>query len=188
MSHQQPFTESVRQAAERIAESGVPALSGLYDLTAPRLVRLATAITRNQHDAEDVVQGVLVRIALDPELLIGAVEPWAYLLRMVRNEALVVLRRRRPLLSLTPLMDLFTQRRVDQEEQEDTYRAVWLALRRLPTEQSEVVVLKIWEEMTFLQIAEVLEVAPATVASRYRYALAKLARRLGSIVREEQDA
>jgi len=45
----------------------------------------------------------------------------------------------------------------------------------LPTEQSEVVVLKIWEAMTFSQIAEVLEISPSTVASRYRYGLEKLA-------------
>jgi RNA polymerase sigma-70 factor (ECF subfamily) len=63
-------------------------------------------------------------------------------------------------------------------EQEDTHRAVWLALRTLPIEQSEVVVLKIWEGLTFAQIAEVLSVPAATAASRYRYALAKLSSQL----------
>ena len=49
-----------------------------------------------------------------------------------------------------------------------------MALRQLPTEQSEVVVLKVWEELTFAQIADVLGIPPATAASRYRYALVKL--------------
>ncbi len=53
-----------------------------------------------------------------------------------------------------------------------------MAMRTLPAEQSEVVVLKIWEEMTFAEIAEVLSVPPATAASRYRYALEKLAAQL----------
>ena len=38
--------------------------------------------------------------------------------------------------------------------------------------------LKIWEEMTFAQIAAVLEESPNTVASRYQYAMAKLSKRL----------
>jgi len=35
-------------------------------------------------------------------------------------------------------------------------------------------VLKIWEDMTFAEIASVLDESPNTVASRYRYALQKL--------------
>ena len=51
---------------------------------------------------------------------------------------------------------------------------VQAALRRLPAEQAEVVVLKIWEELTFQEIAAVTGESPNTVASRYRYALTKL--------------
>jgi RNA polymerase sigma-70 factor (ECF subfamily) len=40
------------------------------------------------------------------------------------------------------------------------------------------VVLKIWEDMTFSQIAEILEISPSTAASRYRYALEKLTQKL----------
>ena len=38
--------------------------------------------------------------------------------------------------------------------------------------------LKIWEEMTFVQIGEILELSPNTVASRYQYGIAKLTSRL----------
>ena len=34
--------------------------------------------------------------------------------------------------------------------------------------------LKLWENLTFAQIAEALEISPHTAASRYRYALDKL--------------
>jgi RNA polymerase sigma-70 factor (ECF subfamily) len=172
------FSDRVRGCAECIAESGAPALAGLFDLTAQRLVRFAVTITRNQHDAEDAVQAALVRVVSDCHLLRRAACPWAYLLRMVRNEALVILRRRRRWSLLENLTDLLTRRAVDQVEQEESFRAVWLALRKLPAEQSAVVVLKIWEELTFAQIAEVLSVPAATAASRYRYALEKLAGQL----------
>ena len=47
-------------------------------------------------------------------------------------------------------------------------------LTRLPAEQREVIVLKIWHEYTFEEIGELLELSPNTVAGRYRYGLQKL--------------
>jgi RNA polymerase sigma-70 factor (ECF subfamily) len=97
---------------------------------------------------------------------------------MVRNEALLIGRRRKHRTTVSDLSDLVTLRRVDELEQEETHRQVWSALRTLPPEQAEVVVLKIWEEMTFAQIGQILETSPNTVASRYQYAIIKLSRRL----------
>lgn len=170
--------EEVRKHAQRLKEDGVEAMHGLFDVTAQRLVRLAVTITRNQHDAEDAVQAALLRVANEPSLLAGANYPWAYLLRMVRNEALLVLRRKKRACPLANLSDLTTYCSVDQAEQEEQFRVIWKALRKLPAAQSEVVVLKIWEELTFAEIGSVLQISPSTAASRYRYALEKLARKL----------
>ena len=49
-----------------------------------------------------------------------------------------------------------------------------LAVKALPAHLREVVLLKVWGELTFRQIAATLEVPPATAASRYRYALEHL--------------
>jgi RNA polymerase sigma-70 factor (ECF subfamily) len=178
MSTTESFSECVRVFAARIAESGPVALSGLFDLTSQRLLRYAVTITRNQHDAEDVVQAVLVKVAAQPKLLANAKQPWLYLLRMVRNRALLVLRTRKRVSIVRGICDLLTRHSVDELEQEETYREVWTALRKIPADQSEIVVLKIWEEMTFAQIAKLLSVSPATAASRYRYAMEKLSRHL----------
>jgi RNA polymerase sigma factor (sigma-70 family) len=48
------------------------------------------------------------------------------------------------------------------------------ALGSLPDDQQQVLVLHIWGELTFSQIAGLLDINPNTAASRYRYALAKL--------------
>lgn len=181
------MSSKVRLCAQRIAESGAPALSGLYDLSSMRLVRFAVTITRNQHDAEDAVQTALIRVATHVHLLLQSDQPWHYLLRMVRNEALVVLRKKKRWSLIDNLTDLVTRRTVDQLQQEDTFRQVWLALRTLPIEQREVVVLKIWEDLTFAQIAQLLDMPLATVASRYRYALSKLAGPLRSLFEETQS-
>ncbi len=185
MTDQSVFTERVRDCVDRLASSGVDALGALFDLTSHRLVRFAVALTRNQHDAEDAVQTSLLRVADRPNLLVPTTCPWAYLLRIVRNEALLIARRKKRWTGASSLTDLITCCRVDEMEREETYRAVWSALRTLPPEQAEVVVLKIWEEMTFAQIAAVLEESANTVASRYQYAMAKLSKRL---LKQQQEA
>ncbi len=172
------FSERVRDCAGRMAESGVSALGGLFDLTSQRLTRYATTITRNQHDGEDAVQGALVRVAQQVNLLHQTIDPWHYLLRMVRNEALVIVRRKKRWVFVANLSDLVIRRLVDDAEREESHRAIWAALRTIPTEQAEVVVLKIWEEMTFAQIGAVLEVSAFTAASRYRYGMQKLSDKL----------
>ncbi len=48
------------------------------------------------------------------------------------------------------------------------------ALAKLPEEQREVVMLRIWSEMTFAEIAETLDENINTIAARHRYALAAL--------------
>ena len=179
------FSERVRSYAVRLTESSPAAIAGLYDLTAERLVRYAATITRHQDDAEDAVQTTLVKVAGHPKLLRASKQPWAYLLRMVRNEALAILRHRRRWCFVQNLTDLVTRRSSDQLEGDDRNEAVWQALRELPTVQSEVVVLKIWEELTFQQISQVLEITPSTAASRYRYAIEKLSQKLRPLATEE---
>jgi RNA polymerase sigma-70 factor (ECF subfamily) len=176
MTPPNPFSELVRQAALRLAESGVAALSGLYDLTSARLVRFAVTITGNQHDAEDAVSASLVRVADQPKLLAQTQRPWSYLLQMVRNESLLIARKQQRWSKIDDLSSLQTQCQIDELEQEESYRAVWIALQKLPTTQAEVVVLKIWEDQTFAQIAEILDLSADTAASRYRYGMQKLSR------------
>jgi RNA polymerase sigma-70 factor (ECF subfamily) len=175
------FADRVRLSAAQLAEVGVSGLGALYDLTAERLVRFAVTVTRNQHDAEDAVQAVLARVADRPRLLASADCPWAYLLRMARNEALALARKKRHAWPLGNLSDLLTRRVVDEIEREEAHRAVWRALRSLPAVQAEVVVLKIWEDMTFAQIGQVLETSPHTAASRYQYAVKRLATKLADL-------
>lgn len=185
MNEQEIFAERVQVCAQRLSESGAAAVSGLYDLTSQRLLRYAVTITRNQHDAEDAVQSVLVKVSGQPDSLLRCDRPWPYLLRMVRNESLVILRRRKRWSQILHLTDLLTRRSIDELQQEETHRAVWSALGELPNEQSEVVVLKIWEEMTFAEIADVLDITASTAASRYRYAIEKLTNKLRTVQKSE---
>ncbi|MGB1937103.1 MAG: RNA polymerase sigma factor [Akkermansiaceae bacterium] len=58
------------------------------------------------------------------------------------------------------------------------------AVQNLGDKLREVVTLKIWGGLTFSQIAEAMTISPNTAASRYRYALEQLERRLERIKNE----
>ena len=59
----------------------------------------------------------------------------------------------------------------EQRERDDTIQR---ALSRLNVEQREVLVMKVWGELTFAELAEALSIPQGTAATRYRTALAKL--------------
>jgi RNA polymerase sigma-70 factor (ECF subfamily) len=63
-------------------------------------------------------------------------------------------------------------------EGDERRAAIEEALERIPAAQREVLVLKIWGELTFDQIGHELGVSPNTAGSRYRYALAALRQQL----------
>jgi RNA polymerase sigma-70 factor (ECF subfamily) len=172
------FPDQVREQVNHLLATGVAALGLLFDLTAQRLVRFGTTIAGRQPDAEDAVQAVLARLAANPQLIADAVCPWAYLLRMVRNEVLANMRRQRRCTTGTDLRDLVTHCPVDELERQESYRAVWSSLRALPADQAEVIVLKVWEGLTYAEIGEILELSPNTVASRYQYGMQKLSNKL----------
>ena len=92
----------------------------------------------------------------------------SYLLRIVRNEASHLRRSRSTGASALQLLEapagVPAQEVVEVNE----------ALSRLPEEQLTVVVLKVWQGMTFAEVAEALDIPANTAASRYRYAMEKL--------------
>ncbi len=181
---QRAFLGSVRQLTKN---TGV-ALEQMFDLSAQRLVRLAITITGTQPDAEDALQAAFSRIAARPKLLARADLPWPYLIRIVRNEALRIVQKKRhsrlgdfDRSGNEPTAD-------DVYQQEETAEHVRRILKTLPAAQYEVVILKHWEDLTFVEIAEALGKSQNTVASRYRYAMEKLQRSLEPIVRDSVSA
>ncbi len=175
------FPARVRNCAAALARDGVSALAELFDLVASRSVRYAQALTRHQQDAEDALQAAFVRVALYPRGLAEAEYPWAYLLRIVRNEALKIVQKKQ---SDDWRPEHAQSCAEDSPIDFDARTLVHRSLEKLPASQSEVVVLKIWEGMTFAEIAAVLGESPNTAASRYRYALQKLTQYLQPLADE----
>ena len=187
MSSEAPsqLAAQVSQLCSQLAEGDESALERLFDLTAARLVRYAEMLSGRREDAEDALQVAMITLARNPERLAGADQPWAYFVRMVRNETLKLGESRRSRSKLVELLRSWASKPKFWILPDDDWREqVQAAVKRLPPEQAEVVVLKIWEEMTFAEIAEVLGESLNTTASRYRYALEKLSRSLQPLAEE----
>jgi RNA polymerase sigma-70 factor (ECF subfamily) len=109
-------------------------------------------VTGRREDAEDVVQTVFLRlVGLGGELL-GVRNLVAYLGTMIHREAIVVSKRRIDREGhAEPDPDALLAAHPDPEQDVDRQRVAAL-VATLPAEQREVVVLHVWEGLTFREI------------------------------------
>lgn len=149
----------------------------LYQQHAQALFAFLLNFTRCEADARDVLQDVFVKLARQPALLHGVRDERAFLLRLVHNQAIDLVRRNA---SKGRVIDELAEESISLfQVAADTDTAAFQkelsrALGELPLEQRAVVHLKLWAGMTFEEIASTLELSPNTAASRYRYGLDKL--------------
>ncbi|MBD3236844.1 MAG: sigma-70 family RNA polymerase sigma factor [Candidatus Eisenbacteria bacterium] len=151
-----------------------------------RHMRQATAFalawTGNAEDALDLSQEAFVRAfraiaRFDPD---RPFYPWFY--TILRNLCLNHLSRAARLMEVpladnlqraaaTPLPDVALERR-------ELRQLVWQALRRLDAKDREILILREFQNLTYAEIAAVLEIPRGTVMSRLHYARRHLRQKL----------
>jgi RNA polymerase sigma-70 factor (ECF subfamily) len=164
-----------------------PDLRRLYDEHAQALYAFLLNLTRDEADTRDLLQDIFVKLARDPELLDGVRDGRAFLIRLAHNAAIDLIRRRgtRDKTREQFAAEIISPFAPTSEPDEQTFRtALAGALAELPPEQRAVVHLKLWEGLTFEQIAGALAIPLNTASSRYRYGLDKLRERLRPIYEE----
>lgn len=144
----------------------------LYDLFAPALYRCAWRLLGNDTLAQEAVQELFVGMVRGRSGLAGVRNLRGYLFLSLRHSAGRVAQRERR------QVPAGLDERSLTAAAEDPVDAGGLdaAVRGLPTDQQEVLLLKIDAGLTFAQIGDALEISPNTAASRYRYALERLRR------------
>jgi len=156
-------------------------LERLYDDHAQALFAFLLSFTRNEADTRDLLQELFIKLVQRPGLVEGIREERAFLLRLSHNLAIDLMRRRstRQRQSEQIAVEALGLFAPAPEPDERAFReALSEALREIPPEQGSVVHLKLWEDLTFEQISELLDIPLNTAASRYRYGLDKLRQRL----------
>lgn len=144
------------------------------DQHSTKLILYARRWTNDPSVAEDWVQESFLRLWKRRD---AVEDPVFYLHRSIRNLAVDQSRRRKSESKRIEEIQIRSQPfqmfqcPAEQGEWKD---AVEKALLDLPDEQSEVVTLKIWSQLTFAQIADLTGSPIGTVTSRYRYAMSTL--------------
>ncbi len=180
-------------AAEQAAGSGAPPRedwAAWLKEFGPRLFLYARQQARCDADAEDIMQDALVQLvrAVESGSFTGERSKWpSYAYTAIRHLAMDRGRRedaRRNNLqrfqndmAAAEYPEPWLQSSQDDAQLREQVEAL---LRTLPREFAEVVVLRIWGEHTFQQIADMTFTNLSTVTSRYRYAMQALRKKLAS--------
>lgn len=156
-------------------------LRRLYDAHANALYVYLLNLTRSESDSRDILQDVFCHIARQHDAVASAREERAFLLRMAYNAFVDSTRRRsarerREQSFARETVGLFEETAMADESM--VRKELEAAMAELPVEQRSVVHLRLWEELTFEEIATLMQIPPDTAASRYRYGIDKLRDRL----------
>jgi len=132
-----------------------------------KLLHLAILLTGNRHDAEDVLQDVLISAAAAWPIA----KPLPYLKRAISNRAIDLIRRRHDVLTDAPPERPYDDAGFLRLERHRQFLAL---LRDLPERQRETLVLRYYAELDDAAIAKILGITVQTVRSNAHHALAKL--------------
>lgn len=186
--------EPPMKATATVSQSPIPATSDWrewIDEHGPRLLLFARQQTRNQEDAEDILQEAIVKLVdkIQTNEFVGGMESWQpYLYTTIRRLAIDLSRRedrrrrREDIVTLDAEAFAASQDPWFETDSSDDETRVQLELklRELPEKFAEVIIMKIWGDRTFAEIGETLGISQNTAASRYRYGLEALKKSLGT--------
>ncbi len=144
----------------------------VYDECAAQLVLYGRALGLGHAEAEDVLHDTFRSLL---ELKESPLEAKFYAIRSFRNRAL----NHRRSLWRRLARELESHRWFESANDVSPAEAAAMSeLARLPAEQREVIVLRLWHNLTYEEIARLLGLSPNTTAGRYRYGIARLRRTL----------
>ncbi|MFO7799299.1 RNA polymerase sigma factor [Rhodohalobacter sp.] len=137
----------------------------------PAIYRFAYSYFGNRDDASEIAQKTLIKVYQNIRSLkeVGSFKSWIY--RIANNLCLDELkragRRKSESLSLIPKeLKLSELTPVTEIESKELNSLIHQALNRLPEQVRAVVILKQFEEMTFIEIGDTLQIPEGTAKTR----------------------
>ena len=171
------------QHARQECNEGIEHIDGLYGY--------ALVLTRNRSDAEDLVQETYVRAIRAMGRLRSDSNVKGWMFTILRNIWLNEVRQRR---RAPESVDLEGDERISDlvdegaESPHDVYvgnlerQHVRQAIQQLPEEARDIILLREWEDLSYQEIATVLDCPVGTVMSRLARARSKLRDLLSSLL------
>lgn len=163
--------QNAQEILRRCHDGDVDALGALYQLFGDRVYRLCYHVLGSPPDAEDAAQEVFLRIFQKAGTFAGRSQVSTWIHRLTVNYCLNQLksRKRRATTSLDALPQVEPHTKVDGSipmERGETVHQVREVLARMPEDARAIFLLREVEDLSYREIAEVLDLPQGTVMSR----------------------
>ncbi len=157
---------------QKFAAGGEDELEEVINLYGERLLRYATAILCDYHEAENVVQEVFIS-AYENRTTFDGKNLSAWLYKITYNHSLNQLRRRRIL-----YFGEIRREAISSEEDRGLSDESLRALQKLKPKERALLYGRIMEEQSYKELSQLTGESPATLRKQYQRAKDKLARYL----------
>ena len=157
------------EAIMAISKGDREALSVIYDSMSRMIFSVALAVTGCTADAEDVLQDTMIGIVRSAHTYKKGTNARAWILAVARNRAIDIVRRRKIPVPLEDVIHL-----PDPSQEPTCVQNAEKLLSPLREEDRQVVVLRLYQELPFEEIAQILGVTLATAQKRYQRAIQKM--------------
>lgn len=176
-----------RGLVQRVLRGHQDSFRVLVDRYGAMVYGVAYAHVGNAQDAEDAVQETFVRLYQWLDRLSKKESVAAWLVRVVRNISVDILRRRSRETSLEDTSEL-TSSVCPSPARAEIRRLVWEEMSALEPADREILILYYFRSRRAKEIAQILDITPQAAAKRIQRARMELGRRLEGVVGEEFGA
>ena len=165
----------------RVASGEKKALEELYHETRAAVYGFSLSITKNPSDSEDILQETYLKIWANSEKYKAKGTPIAWILTITKNLSLMKLREKKKYQDLEP-QEWDISFHIDSEAVtiEDRH-LLEAALNLLTEEERQIILLHAVSGLKHREIADLLDMALATVLSKYHRGLKKLRKYLEGV-------
>jgi RNA polymerase sigma-70 factor (ECF subfamily) len=160
-----------------------PSFEAMWDEHRPRIWRLMARLSGALDQADDLTQEVAIKACAGYDAFSGKSDVFTWLYRIAVNVAQRTSERKQHLtLPLDSPLAVAARSPVRSPETAalaaDLRSRVWAALDRLPEEYRTTLILQVYEELKYREIAAVLDIPIGTVKSRLHAAISLLQKEL----------
>ena len=172
-------TNDVKQVFELVKKKDPAGFELLYEHYFRFMFSVAYSVLNNEDSCYDVIQSVMLRLYTLEEELFPSDHELSWLRTVVKNEALMRLRREKATAQLEECFELpVYDQRIEDFVNMDEFNALTAALNE---KQRKVVTLKIMGDMTHKEIAKFLSMPIGTVQWLYNTSIKELRRAMTAL-------
>jgi len=155
------------QLAEHIRTKDPEAYREVMARYQNKLMRYANYLTHNDMEAADIAQNAFIKAFVNLNGFDAKRKFSSWIYRIVHNEAMNVLARRKNELPMLDDVDFESDENIAEDfEQKEIVAKVEKCLRELPLLYSEPLALRYLEEKSYEEISDILRIPTGTVATR----------------------